>query len=229
MKIIPVIDLKNGVVVHARQGNRDHYQPINSVLCESANIFLVIAAFLKIYAFDTMYIADLNAITQQGDNNHLIIEVLSRFPLITFWIDQGERKYDTNNPDNYLPVLGSESYRNDSIPDLKAYNNNFILSLDYANSTALGATSLFSDDSLWPNNLIIMTLERVGSNNGPDFDKLTDFCRQYPDKNFIAAGGIRNKLDLIALSRVGIHQALIASALHSGAIKAKDIAEITIL
>ena len=69
-----------------------------------------------------------------------------------------------------------------------------------------------------------MTLERVGSNQGPDLNKLTEFCRQYPDKNFIAAGGIRNKQDLIALCEVGIHQALVASALHSGTIKAEDIA-----
>jgi phosphoribosylformimino-5-aminoimidazole carboxamide ribotide isomerase len=76
---------------------------------------------------------------------------------------------------------------------------------------------------LWPETIIIMTLNRVGSNQGPDLDKLNWFCSQYPHKHFIAAGGIRNTADLLALKQVGVQQALIASALHSGAIGRKDI------
>ncbi|TRW96959.1 HisA/HisF-related TIM barrel protein [Candidatus Methylobacter oryzae] len=229
MKIIPVIDLKDGVVVHARQGNREGYQPINTYLCKSSGIFQVIDAFLSIYQFDTFYIADLNAITNQGNHDYLIAEVLTRFPRIMFWIDKGYRKYDEIKqlPENTLPVLGSESYKDETISEIKAYKNNFILSLDYSNSGALGAKNLFSDPTFWPKNVIIMTLGRVGCNNGPDFDKLKEFCRQYPGKSFIAAGGIRNKQDLMALSKAGIHQALVASALHSGAVKAEDIAEVS--
>ncbi len=228
MKIIPVIDLKDGDVVHAQQGNRKQYQPINTNLCKSSDIFQVIEAFLGVFQFETFYIADLNAITDQGNHSHLITDVLTRFPQITFWIDRGYQTYDqgTQHPDNALPVLGSESYENESISELKAYKNNFILSLDYSSSTALGGTNLFSDPIFWPKNIIIMTLERVGSNHGPDMGKLTEFYRHHSDKNFIAAGGIRNKQDLMTLSKAGIHQALVASALHSGAIKTKDITEL---
>ncbi|HEY8159065.1 MAG TPA: HisA/HisF-related TIM barrel protein [Methylobacter sp.] len=226
MKIIPVIDLKNGVVVHARQGNREHYEPINTDLCKSSDFFQVIEAFLGVYAFDTFYIADLNAITHQGNHDLLIADVLSRYPQITFWIDKGYQKYDENAQPvgNTLPVLGSESYRNETISEIKAYKNNFILSLDYSKANALGADNLFSDPSFWPENIIIMTLDRVGSNHGPDLNKLTEFCRQYPNKNFIAAGGIRNMQDCVLLSKAGIHQALVASALHSRTIKIEDIA-----
>jgi phosphoribosylformimino-5-aminoimidazole carboxamide ribotide isomerase len=222
MKIIPVIDLKDGVVVHAHFGQREHYQAINSELCKSSDIFQVIKAFLGVYAFDVFYIADLNAITDQGDHHQLIAEVLTRFPDIRFWLDQGYQKYN-KQISNALPVLGSESYRNENISELKVYQNNFILSLDYLNSGALGASSLFSDFSFWPKNIIIMTLARVGSNLGPDLEKLSEFCQQHPDKNFIAAGGIRHKQDLMALKKAGIAQALVASALHSGAIKAEDM------
>jgi phosphoribosylformimino-5-aminoimidazole carboxamide ribotide isomerase len=227
MKIIPVIDLKNGVVVHARQGNREHYKPINTDLCKSSDIFQVIEAFLDVYEFDSFYIADLNAITHQGNHNLLIADVLTRYPQIMFWIDKGYQKYDEGLPtaSNTLPVLGSESYRNDTVSEIKAHRNNFILSLDYSNTNALGPDSLFSDPSFWPKNIIIMTLDRVGSNHGPDLNKLAEFCRRYPDNNFIAAGGIRNKQDCMLLSKAGVHQALVASALHSRAIKPEDIAE----
>ncbi|MCK9396895.1 MAG: HisA/HisF-related TIM barrel protein [Methylobacter sp.] len=228
MKIIPVIDLKDGIVVHARQGNREHYQPINTALCQSSDIFQVIEAFLGVYAFDTFYIADLDAITGQSDHNSLITDVLTRFQQIIFWIDSGYQVYDAGftYPQNCLPVLGSESYSDETISEIKAYKNNFILSLDYSNSDALGAKSLFSDHAFWPKNIIIMTLERVGSNHGPDLNKLTEFCRRYPDKNFIAAGGIRNKQDCVLLSEAGVHRALVASALHSGMLKSEDIAEL---
>jgi phosphoribosylformimino-5-aminoimidazole carboxamide ribotide isomerase len=228
MKIIPVIDLKNGVVVHARQGNREHYEPINTDLCKSSDIFQVIEAFLNVYAFDSFYIADLNAITHQGNHDLLIADVLVRYPQIIFWIDKGYQEYEEGVPtaSNALPVLGSESYRNDTLAEIKAYKHNFILSLDFSNANALGPDSLFSSPSFWPKNIIIMTLDRVGSNHGPDLNKLTEFCRQYPDKNFIAAGGIRNKQDCVLLSKAGIHQALVASALHSRTIKSEDIAEL---
>ncbi|MEY3881729.1 MAG: hypothetical protein RIQ94_2525 [Pseudomonadota bacterium] len=223
MKIIPVIDLKDGVVVHARQGNREHYQPINSRLCQSADIFQVIDAFLGIYSFETFYIADLNAITDQGNHDQLIAKVLSHFKHISFWIDRGYQAYAQATAHNRLSVLGSESYKNETVAEITAYKNDFILSLDYGNSKALGADSLFSTAEFWPENIIIMTLERVGSHFGPDLDKLSQFCQRYPRKNFIAAGGIRHKQDLMALSAAGIHQALVASALHNRTIKTEDV------
>ena len=222
MKIIPVIDLKDGVVVHARQGLRDQYQPINTKLCQSSDIYQVIEAFLKFYTFDTIYIADLNAITHEGDHADLINEVLAFFPHIQFWVDKGYQRLK-NYPHNYLPVLGSECYNDENVLELKAFNDRFILSLDYSMSGELGAKNLFSNPDLWPASIIIMTLSRVGSHQGPDLAKLNEFCKRYPDKLFIAAGGIRNIDDLYAIKRLGVKQALIASALHSGAITRVDI------
>lgn len=228
MKIIPVIDLKDGMVVLAQRGNRDKYQPINSPLCQSADIYQVIKAFLKIYSFNTLYIADLNAITGQGDNEELLKRVLTDFTKVTFWIDRGYQPFPqlSKLPSNYLPVLGSESYQDDNILEIQEYKKNFILSLDFANSCALGAKTLFSNPCYWPDNIIVMTLERVGSHDGPDFQKLHDFSRHHPDKQFIAAGGIRNSEDLVALQEIGIHQALVASALHFGHINANDISNL---
>ncbi|WAK03965.1 HisA/HisF-related TIM barrel protein [Methylobacter sp. YRD-M1] len=225
MKIIPVIDLKDGVVVHARQGKRDQYQPINTRLCSTSDIDSVIEAFLNLHDFSTFYIADLNAITHQGNHEQLIDEVLARFPELTFWVDSGYQSgsQQRGRPGNYMPVLGSESFHEETIGEIEAFDNNFILSLDYSSSSALGAKSLFSTPDLWPDHIIIMTLARVGSHSGPDLDKLAGFCRQHPDKNFIAAGGIRNKQDLADLSEIGVKQALVASALHSGHLSADDI------
>jgi phosphoribosylformimino-5-aminoimidazole carboxamide ribotide isomerase len=226
MKTIPVLDLKNNLVVHAKQGDREHYQPIHSKLCPSADIFEVIIAFLGLADFDTFYIADLNAISGQGEHDVLIAKVLAAFPGIRFWVDKGYQRAD-GLPDfaNYVPVLGSESYTDASVDELADFGKRFVLSLDYSPSGApLGAARLFSGVAYWPEKVIIMTLAQVGSRKGPDLARLAQFCVAYPDYHFIAAGGVRGIADLKALSDLGIKQALVASALHSGLIGRGDLA-----
>jgi phosphoribosylformimino-5-aminoimidazole carboxamide ribotide isomerase len=225
MKIIPVLDLKNTVVVHAKQGNREHYQPIQSNLCRSSDIFHVIDAFLGLYDFKTFYIADLNAIIGQGHHEALLSQVFAAYPDKAFWLDAGYRQYpgQVAYADNFWPVVGSESYREDALCGLEQLDKRFILSLDYSAQGILGAASLFANAGLWPETVIIMTLTRVGSNLGPDFAKLASFVREYPQINFVAAGGIRGIADLLALQQLGIKEALVASCLHSGALAREDI------
>ncbi|MEW8382346.1 MAG: nickel transporter, partial [Candidatus Thiodiazotropha taylori] len=63
MKLIPVIDLMNGIVVRAIRGQRQSYLPSSTPLCQSSQPEAVISALLSLYPFDTLYIADLDAIT----------------------------------------------------------------------------------------------------------------------------------------------------------------------
>jgi phosphoribosylformimino-5-aminoimidazole carboxamide ribotide isomerase len=57
MQIIPVIDVKNGIVVHARGGDRAKYQPLASPLAESAAPVDAVAGLLGLFPFDTLYVA----------------------------------------------------------------------------------------------------------------------------------------------------------------------------
>lgn len=84
LKLIPVIDLKNGAVVHAKQGIRENYQPIKSVLTTKSDIYSVLNGFLKLHTFDTFYIADLDAIIGQNNQNDLIEQVLKIFLKLHF-------------------------------------------------------------------------------------------------------------------------------------------------
>lgn len=225
IKLIPVIDLKNGIVVHAKKGERENYQPIKSVLTEKADIYYVLHGFLELHDFDTFYIADLNAITGQGSQNDLIEQVLSDFPNITFWVDAGYQKARTF-PKNYLPVLGSECFKDDNFFELENFEQQFVLSLDFgANGQKLGSQKFFTETKFWSENVIVMTLNRVGSSQGVAMDLLTEFKRDYPKTHFIAAGGVRNVHDIQQLKMLGMQHVLVASALHSGAIKKIDFAK----
>jgi phosphoribosylformimino-5-aminoimidazole carboxamide ribotide isomerase len=222
MRLIPVLDLKDGVVVHAQRGQRDTYQPINSLLSLSADIYAVIDAFLQLADFKIIYIADLNAITQQGDNQTLIYAVLQHYPAIHFWLDAGYHSPDLTFVDvsNYRPVLGSECCTAKQL----AATKNALLSLDFsAHNRPLGEACLFNDSQLWSKQVIIMTLARVGSHSGVDSEKLGFYQQHYPQTEFIAAGGVRNITDLQHLKSIGINNVLVASALHAKTISKTDI------
>lgn len=226
MHIIPVIDLKAGHVVHAIAGNRKHYQPIDSPLCPSSNVFDVIDAFMSVYPFSRCYIADLDAINQSGHHQMVIAELLNRYREVEFIVDAGfDADFFTRHyPDNYLPILGSESLTHEYLKIL-AENSNFhyILSLDYLMEKQLGPELLFADSRFWPKDIIIMPLNNVGGVNGPDFVRLKAYLAHKRNHNVIAAGGVRNTDDLNRLKNAGIHAVLLASALHSNAIGKTDL------
>ncbi len=228
MHIIPVIDLQNNMVVHARQGQRSQYQPLNSLLCHCSDPFAVIDAFLSIQRFDIFYIADLNAIGGSGNHDLLIARLIEKYPTITFWVDCGYRRnfYANSQTLNFVPVLGSESLQQSNLDQIDP-SWYFILSLDFSATGKLGPEELFGDSRFWPETIILMTLQRVGSNSGPDLQLLTDYRLRYPEKKIIAAGGIRHIQDLLNLKQAGIDHVLIASALHARQISAAEIAAVT--
>lgn len=226
MQIIPVIDLKDGQVVHAVRGDRSRYRPIHfhSRLTGSSEVDAVLAGFLELYPFRTFYIADLNAIGGNGDHDDIIIKLLAQYPHIQFWVDNGSQLSDlkTRPSGNYQAVIGTESQR--AMP--AQLDQDSILSLDFKQQRPAGDATWFTDSVLWPKNIIVMTLARVGSNSGPDFQKLSELSSAYPEKNFIAAGGIRDNDDLLQLNEMGIDAALLATAIHSGALSGEEIANL---
>jgi phosphoribosylformimino-5-aminoimidazole carboxamide ribotide isomerase len=52
MKLIPVMDLMSGQVVHARRGERDQYRPIQSILCPSAAPEAILQALIENFQCD---------------------------------------------------------------------------------------------------------------------------------------------------------------------------------
>lgn len=236
--MIPVIDLKNAQVVHAKHGNRHAYLPIQSALSASSDVFSVVEGLLKLYPFRTIYIADIDAISNSGNHFEQIELLSSRYPHITWWVDNGVRNVNAHilyTPQaNIRAVFGSEHIH--TLQDYHAmsyaYKSRHVLSLDKLDnikldSTELGAAELHHTGLHWPDDVICMTLNKVGSNTGPDFarlqalQKLNLACK--PPANLYAAGGVRNMDDLLALKQLGVAGALVASALHSGEITAQQL------
>ncbi len=226
MDVIPVIDLKGGEVVHARQGRRDEYRPIRTPLSPTSAPPDVVAGLLRLYPFRVLYIADLDAIEGRGDNLGALAS-LPRPPDV--WLDAGLP------PDRPLAatmallgrgsvVLGSESQ-----PDLELLremrdNPQVVLSLDFRGDAFQGPPEILADQALWPERVIVMTLARVGAGQGPDLARIAAIvARAGARRRIYAAGGVRDDADLRAAAGCGAAGALVATALHAGVIGAAEI------
>ena len=234
MKIIPVIDYKQGQVVLAKYGKRDEYQPVDSLLCDSSDIYNVIDAILTLADFKTIYIADLDCIEKQQLNSCLWTMLCQKYPTTEFWIDLGslcnEWPKFMANICNARPVLGSESFEttkelNTSLKQLNAYNP--LISIDIKMGEILGPESLLQSNELWPKDVIILAISRVGSDKGPDNKTISNLQAIMSNKNIYYGGGIRNTSDIQQLRNAHIQGVLLASILHNGKLTQQEINNIT--
>lgn len=229
MQIIPVIDLMHGQVVHAKRGERAHYQAIQSRLSSDSQPLNIVNGLRGLYPFTRLYIADLDAIQQRGDHLSTVAALQQAYPDLDIWVDAGIASMAKLQPWLALgvrPVLGSES-----IADLESYlalaqacQHQHILSLDFTHAGYQGPAALLQSAQYWPQDVIVMSLPHVGSNLGPDLHKLHSLQQQYPEQHFYAAGGTRDLADITDLKQLGIKGVLIASALHDGRLDSQTLA-----
>lgn len=230
VRIIPVIDLLNGTVVHAKQGQRKHYQPIVSSLTPSSKPLDIVKAFMEIYPFDTLYIADLNAIqrldTLPNINPSVIQSIQQSYPELTIWLDAGIRNLNDAlqwQSMHVLLVIGTESIQNlaDYQEIMSNRSNQLVLSLDFLPDGYKGIEEFLYSSQYWPLDVIVMTLNHVGSKLGLAMQQLEQQAQLANHHRLYAAGGVRNLDDILQLKELGIKGALVATALHNGHIDSK--------
>jgi phosphoribosylformimino-5-aminoimidazole carboxamide ribotide isomerase len=231
MEVIPVIDLKDGVVVHARMGMRSAYAPIETPLSPTSRPTDVARGLLSIFPFKKFYVADLNAIENKDNNNAALKRLSLDFPELVFWVDAGIA--DVHHAQRWFEaglghlVLGSETQRDSDLIRFLCRNNRTILSLDFRGDAFLGPASLLNEANIWPTNVIVMTLARVGSASGPDMYWLTTIKSRAANRQVYAAGGVRDANDLASLAAAGIAGALVATSLHNGKLTGAQIARLS--
>ncbi len=230
MRIIPVLDLKGGLIVRAEGGRRESYRPIVTPLSTDASPVSLVRGLRTLHPFPTFYIADLDAIERRTPNTQALDRLARMEDAPDLWLDAGFADEASlvaalEHP-RLRPVLGSESQRDEVLlrrfmgfPDL-------VLSLDFSPGGFRGPEAILSDATLWPQTIIVMTLARVGSGTGPDLERLQEIKARAGNRTIIAAGGIRHEDDLRRLAESGIAGALIATALHDGALTPAQLARL---
>ena len=227
MDVIPVIDVRHGVAVHARQGQRDQYKPLETPLARGSDPVAVARGLLSFFPFRAIYVADLDGIEGRGRREALAAGLTAAAPGVEFWIDDGDSADAPVASAGVLPVVGSESLAEDDLERLrKEPGRRFALSLDFRGDGFVGPQALLDDAALWPERVIVMTLARVGAGEGPDLQRVAAIVARAGARRVYAAGGVRHLADLKALREAGAAGALVATALHAGTITAGDLIEI---
>lgn len=226
MNIIPVIDLLHGQVVRAVRGERSAYRPIVSPLCASSDPPTVARILGRHCASARLYVADLDALQGGVSQIATLRALLEADPRLELWLDAGFADVGAAaevvsalapHAHRVVPVFGSESLRSREALAVcfgAAGLPNAVLSLDRRDGRRLDAAGCWDTPALWPPRVIVMTLERVGADAGPDLETLADVRRKAPQAVLIGAGGIRHPADLTDAAAAGADAWLVASALH---------------
>jgi HisA/HisF family protein len=231
MDIIPVIDVRHGVAVHATGGRREEYRPLATPLADGSETVAVAQGLMTLFAFPALYVADLDAIEGRAENGEGLALLAAGVPGTELWIDAGDRVVEIAakaTRRGTVPVLGTESmHGEDDVATLSSLPSaGFILSLDFKNDRFLGPDRVLTDSSLWPERIIVMTLGRVGSGEGPDVAGVAEIVARAEGRRVYAAGGVRNVEDIDTLAKAGAAGALVATALHAEKITAGDLKKI---
>ncbi len=233
--VIPVLDLKDGVVVHARAGKyaragkRAEYRPIATPFGPPHDVAAISRALLGITFSPVLYVADLDAILGQGHNYDICRELAYAFPGTDLWIDAGIS--DADDCAFWLPLNATLVIGSETIGSLEAWENiresfsgSVVLSLDFDEQGLRGPKDVMSDAGFWPDRLILMSLGRVGTEAGPDLVRLQETLRVAGSCSVYVAGGVAGYGDIVQVAEAGARGVLAATALHSGAVSQKEIA-----
>ena len=239
MRVIPVLDLKDGLVVHGVKGERHRYRPVQSTLTDTAEPFAVARAFSEKLGLHELYIADLDAIQGRG-HHHGIVSHLAQQEQMVLLVDAGVT--DVAGVLELLDIgvsrviIGAETLNSwEALVTICAAVpvHRLVFSLDMRAGQVLSASPQLAAlhplqvlERLQPmgwQEIILLDLVRVGAGTGPDWTLIAEARRRCPDLLLLAGGGVRDVGDLRGLEAAGVTGVLVATALHQGAITACDL------
>lgn len=214
-------------------GDRSRYEPVESAIFPGRGDALGLAgAYVRVLASTELYVADLDAIAG-GEPQYAMHRALSRASRC--WIDAGvatkERACALIDAGADRVVVGLET-----LPDFGALRaivarlgaDRVVFSLDLRDGRPL--TPVAALRQLAPRELarravdagaetvIALDVARVGSAGGVDETLMRELRAALPGVDRIAGGGVRDRVDLDRLAAAGADGALVATAVHCGAI-----------
>ena len=241
MRVVPVIDLKDGTAVHAVRGERERYRPVRSVLAaDDGDPSALARAFRSELGLRELYVADLDAIGgERGHNATLAALAPEARVMVDAGVGEPARARALLDLGAHRVVVGTETLSGpDALDRMLALlpDGAVILSLDLRAGRLIspdpaltGAPALDAAARLHRAGLreaIVLDLARVGSGAGPDVALIAEIHAAIPDLELIAGGGVRDVEDLRALEAAGAAGALVATALHSGVIGPRELARL---
>ncbi len=237
MKIIPVLDLLNGIAVHAMRGERNKYRPLESVLSPSPDP-LGLAKVFDSLGFDELYMADLDAILKDEENFYVFTRISSETHL-TLMVDAGIS--DLTRAERVLEagasnvIIGTETltdlgFAGEAVRALG--EDRVIVSVDLKGGELLSRSERIRSmnplrlvetlEEMGVARVIVLDLTRVGSEQGANMGVVAEVLEK-TGVEVITGGGMRGIEDLEEARGLGVSGALIATVLHTRKLTAAEL------
>jgi phosphoribosylformimino-5-aminoimidazole carboxamide ribotide isomerase len=223
-RIIFVLDILNGKVVHAMKGERSKYRPVEgSKACNSSDPLEIISAICP----SEVYIADLDYLQHLGDNFELIKKISGKTKTM---VDIGVKDLDDARKCAGIAdtvIVGTETASLEVIEKAAIqFPGRINVSIDMKNGMVLTKDQKMEVqpeelvrrlNEFDLKDIIILDLGKVGTNTGIDKYFLKKVAG-LSTHSILAGGGIKDLGDIEALKESGIDGALVATAVHNGKI-----------
>ncbi len=237
MKIIPVLDLLDGIVVHAKRGERKEYRPLKSVLCPSPNP-LELARVFDSLGFDELYMADLDAILGRNEDFSVFTRISSETDLalmVDAGINELEKAERVLEAGASNVIIGTETltdigFAGEAVQALG--EDRVIISVDLIEGELLSRSKKIRSmnplhlvktlEEMGVARIIVLDLARVGSEQGANMGVVTEVLEK-TGVEVITGGGMRGIEDLEEARGLGVSAALIATVLHTGKLTATEL------
>jgi phosphoribosylformimino-5-aminoimidazole carboxamide ribotide isomerase len=235
MRIVGVIDLRNGLAVRAHGGTREAYVPVRDVA--GVDVFGDAVALARVYVEQLgvreLYVADLDAISAGiGALNSTTLRALAKLG-VPMMVDAG-----VSSPCDARAVLDMGATAVivglETLPSFNALDaicasvggERVAFSLDLRDGKLLAQPNVTAGWTLAEvaqraaaagvGALIVLDVARVGTGAGIDLEVMRAVRTSAPAIVLFAGGGIRSSADVDALADAGCDGALVATALQLG-------------
>ncbi len=236
MRILGVIDLRDGRAVHARGGVRARYAEVREAgHRQITGDPLALARYYKDeYGLSELYVADLDAIARGAPQNTVARAVVTVG--LDVWLDTGATTAadvdEAANVGASTAVIGLETLPGyDALERLcdEPARVPLVLSLDVRDGRPVcrAACDIDGDPAeavarrAWDagiGTIIVLDLAHVGSDAGPPFNLIARVQAAVPEASVFVGGGIRSAPDLGELRAMGVSGVLMATALQRQAV-----------
>lgn len=240
-EILGVVDLRRGLAVRARGGQRHKYAPVGRVAGENippGDATALARQFVDRFGVSALYVADLDAIERRVPQE-AVLRTLATMNA-PMWLDAGIASLDEARGALECGasrlIVGLETLPSFEVLESivkAAGGERVVFSLDLRDGQPIATTPALAQQG--PERLaarathagvsaiVMLDLARVGSGSGVDLDMISRLTSRISPVPLYAGGGIRSIADLEQLRGVGCDGALVATALLDGQITKRDL------
>lgn len=232
-ELVGVVDLRDGVPVHAVAGERRRYRPVVLPGRYEPALATELIEFYRLLGINRIYVADLNGLMDgnpQWSQLRRVLDSCSQFA--ERFVDFGWRGNETATARRQVSSLVSKDHAirlvaaSESALHRDAPNrledligaDRVTVGLDYHNATWRGPAS--AESEWWSQarklkSAILLDIGTVGTEKGPVTESLVrSLKRCSADLSVYSGGGVRHAADVWRLKNAGCSGCLVATAIH---------------